>query len=67
MGVLMAGHVLSAGHDLVVWDRTPGRASELVARGARRWLALPMPAPWSSTAPKLVEHYAAVTAPVADG
>ncbi|MCY7365289.1 MAG: NAD(P)-dependent oxidoreductase [Frankiaceae bacterium] len=35
MGVLMAGHVLSAGHDLVVWDRTPGRASELVARGAR--------------------------------
>jgi len=35
MGVLMAGHVLSAGHDLVVWNRTPGRASELVARGAR--------------------------------
>mgnify|MGYP000430354722 FL=1 len=35
MGTLMAGHVLSAGHDLVVWNRTPGRASELVARGAR--------------------------------
>ena len=35
MGSLMAGHVLSAGHDLVVWNRTPGRASELVARGAR--------------------------------
>lgn len=34
MGTLMAGHVLSAGHDLVVWNRTPGRASELVARGA---------------------------------
>lgn len=34
MGALMAGHVLSAGHDLVVWNRTPGRASELVARGA---------------------------------
>ncbi len=34
MGVLMAGHVLSAGHDLVVWNRTPGRAGELVVRGA---------------------------------
>jgi 3-hydroxyisobutyrate dehydrogenase len=35
MGVLMAGHVLSAGHDLVVWNRTAGRAGDLVARGAR--------------------------------
>jgi 3-hydroxyisobutyrate dehydrogenase len=35
MGVLMAGHVLSAGHDLVVWNRTPGKADDLVARGAR--------------------------------
>ena len=34
MGVLMAGHVLSAGHELVVWNRTPGRATELVERGA---------------------------------
>ena len=35
MGVLMAGHVLSAGHDLVVWNRTPDKAAPLVARGAR--------------------------------
>ena len=35
MGVLMARHVLDAGHDLVVWNRTPGRADELVAAGAR--------------------------------
>lgn len=35
MGVLLAGHVLSAGHDLVVWNRTPGRAGPLVDRGAR--------------------------------
>ena len=35
MGVLLAGHVLSAGHDLVVWNRTAGRADDLVARGAR--------------------------------
>ena len=35
MGVLMADHLLTAGHDLVVWNRTPGRADDLVARGAR--------------------------------
>lgn len=35
MGVLLAGHVLAAGHDLVVWNRSPGRAGDLVARGAR--------------------------------
>lgn len=35
MGALMAGHVLSGGHDLVVWNRTPGKAGALVERGAR--------------------------------
>lgn len=35
MGVALAGHVLTAGHDLVVWNRTPGRAAGLVERGAR--------------------------------
>jgi 3-hydroxyisobutyrate dehydrogenase len=35
MGRLMAAHVLDAGHDLAVWNRTPGRAAELVGRGAR--------------------------------
>ena len=35
MGALMAGHVLSGGHDLVVWNRTPGKADGLVERGAR--------------------------------
>lgn len=35
MGALMAGHVLSGGHDLVVWNRTPGKADALVRRGAR--------------------------------
>jgi 3-hydroxyisobutyrate dehydrogenase len=35
MGALMAGHVLSGGHDLVVWNRTPGKADALVQRGAR--------------------------------
>jgi 3-hydroxyisobutyrate dehydrogenase len=35
MGVALAGHVLAAGHDLAVWNRTPGRAAGLVERGAR--------------------------------
>jgi 3-hydroxyisobutyrate dehydrogenase len=35
MGRLMAAHVLDADHQLTVWNRTPGKASELVSRGAR--------------------------------
>ena len=35
MGREMARHVVEAGHDLTVWNRTPGRAAELVSRGAR--------------------------------
>ncbi|MDQ6649572.1 MAG: NAD(P)-dependent oxidoreductase [Actinomycetota bacterium] len=34
MGRAMAAHVLDAGHELAVWNRTPGRADELLARGA---------------------------------
>jgi 3-hydroxyisobutyrate dehydrogenase-like beta-hydroxyacid dehydrogenase len=34
MGAPMAGRLLDAGHDLTVWNRTPGRADALVARGA---------------------------------
>jgi 3-hydroxyisobutyrate dehydrogenase-like beta-hydroxyacid dehydrogenase len=36
MGEPMAGRLLEAGHDLVVWNRTPERADALVERGARR-------------------------------
>lgn len=35
MGSLLARHVLDAGHDLTVWNRTPGKAAGLVAAGAR--------------------------------
>lgn len=35
MGSRMARHVLTAGHDLVVWNRTVGKAADLVAAGAR--------------------------------
>jgi 3-hydroxyisobutyrate dehydrogenase-like beta-hydroxyacid dehydrogenase len=34
MGSRMARHVLTGGHSLRVWNRTPGRAAELVAAGA---------------------------------
>ena len=35
MGAPMAAHLPAAGHDLTVWNRTPGRAASLVAQGAR--------------------------------
>lgn len=34
MGRVLAGHLLAAGHDLRVWNRTPGRDGDLVAAGA---------------------------------
>ena len=34
MGAAMAGHLARAGYPLSVWNRTPGRAAELVALGA---------------------------------
>lgn len=34
MGQSMAGHVLAAGHDLFVYNRTRAKADDLVARGA---------------------------------
>lgn len=35
MGRLTASHILDAGHELTVWNRTPGKAAELVERGAK--------------------------------
>jgi 3-hydroxyisobutyrate dehydrogenase-like beta-hydroxyacid dehydrogenase len=35
MGLPMAGNLLNAGHDLIVYNRTRSRAEELEARGAR--------------------------------
>ena len=34
MGRLTAAHIIEAGHELTVWNRTPGRAGELISRGA---------------------------------
>lgn len=35
MGTPMAANLLRAGHEVAVWNRTPGRAASLVAAGAR--------------------------------
>jgi len=35
MGAPMARNLIGAGHALTVYNRTPGRAKELVAQGAR--------------------------------
>ena len=39
MGSAMARHVLEAGHDLTVWNRTSGKADDLVQAGAKRGTA----------------------------
>jgi 3-hydroxyisobutyrate dehydrogenase/2-hydroxy-3-oxopropionate reductase len=36
MGARFAGRFLAAGHDVIVWNRTPEHAEELVSRGASR-------------------------------
>ncbi|ATB33234.1 3-hydroxyisobutyrate dehydrogenase [Melittangium boletus DSM 14713] len=36
MGSAMASHLLKAGHELTVWNRTPEKAEPLLAQGARR-------------------------------
>ena len=35
MGRAVAGRLAEGGHDVVVWNRTPGRAGDAVAAGAR--------------------------------
>ena len=34
MGAAMAGHLMDAGHDLIVYNRTKSKTDDLVARGA---------------------------------
>ena len=35
MGAAMAGHLMDAGYELSVYNRTKSKADELVARGAK--------------------------------
>lgn len=67
MGAPMAGNLLAAGHTLTVYNRTPERAKELVAQGAR---LVASPARAATGAEALVTMLAddqAVTATVFDG
>ena len=36
IGSRMAGHLLNANHDIMVWNRSPGRDNDLVSNGAKR-------------------------------
>ncbi|WP_370616748.1 NAD(P)-dependent oxidoreductase [Mumia sp. Pv 4-285] len=40
MGRALAGALLAAGHEVTVWNRTPGRAEELVRDGAREAISV---------------------------
>lgn len=40
MGTALAGRLLETGHDVTVWNRTPGKATDLVANGAREATSL---------------------------
>jgi 3-hydroxyisobutyrate dehydrogenase len=40
MGASMCGHLIAAGHDVVIYTRTPEKAAALLERGAR-WVATP--------------------------
>ena len=59
MGAPMAGRLLDAGHDVAVWNRTPGRAAPLVERGAHEALS---PADAAARAELLVTMVADPTA-----
>ncbi|MCW5940469.1 MAG: NAD(P)-dependent oxidoreductase [Fimbriimonadaceae bacterium] len=41
MGAPMAGHLVDHGHQVTVWNRTPGKSEPLAARGARAAASLP--------------------------
>lgn len=45
MGRAMAAAYLDAGYEVTVWNRSPGKDTELVARGARRAATPPRRSP----------------------
>ncbi|GAA3442829.1 6-phosphogluconate dehydrogenase [Planomonospora venezuelensis] len=60
MGRALAGAFLENGHPTTVWNRTPGRAGELVARGAAETAAVAEAVAASPVAVVCVLDYAAV-------
>jgi len=41
MGAALARRLLQGGHEVVIWNRTPGKANDVVAAGAREARSLP--------------------------
>lgn len=67
MGSPMAGNLLQAGHTLTVYNRTPDRAKELVARGARVVASSARAATGVDVLVTMLADDHAVTATVLDG
>lgn len=67
MGAPMAGNLLAAGHTLTVYNRTPDRAKELVARGARVVASSARAATGAEALVTMLADDEAVTATVLEG
>src|SRR6266404_7692774 len=67
MGTPMAGNLLAAGYTLTVYNRTPGRAKELVARGAREVASAASAATGAEAIVTMLADDQAVIASVLDG
>lgn len=66
MGVPMAARLLGAGHAVTVWNRTPGRAAELVEQGATEAASPADAASGAEVVVTMLADPAAVGAVVAD-
>ena len=62
MGQAMAGRLLSAGHDVGVYNRTPAKCSELVSRGAKLKSTVAEAARHGDIVMTMLENDAALTA-----
>jgi 3-hydroxyisobutyrate dehydrogenase-like beta-hydroxyacid dehydrogenase len=67
MGAALAGRLLDTGHDVTVWNRSPGKAAPLVARGAREGASLEDAVRGAEVVFTLVTNDAAVRALVIEG
>jgi 3-hydroxyisobutyrate dehydrogenase-like beta-hydroxyacid dehydrogenase len=62
MGVALAGRLLETGHDVTVWNRTPGKAGDLVGGGAHEATSLQEAVAGAEVVFTLVTNDAAVKA-----
>jgi 3-hydroxyisobutyrate dehydrogenase len=66
MGVPMAAHVARAGHDLTVWNRSPGKAAPLLELGATESRSVPAAVSGAEVVVLMLFGPAAVRAVLAD-